>query len=43
LPGSEQAASKLALLLTCRNEKAERSDSSASVHHLRSQRWTEDF
>jgi len=43
LPGSEQAASKLDLPLTFRNEKAEHSDGSASVHHLRSQRWTEDF
>jgi hypothetical protein len=37
-PASEQAGSKLAMPITCRNEMAGQSARSALVHHLTSQR-----
>jgi hypothetical protein len=37
-PASERAASKMGTHITCRNEKAVRSASSALVHHSTSQR-----
>ena len=42
-PANEQATSKLAMPMTCRNEKAEQWANSAVVHRLTSQRWTEEF
>jgi len=43
LSASEQAGSKLATPITCRNEMAGQSARSVLVHHLTSQRWTAEF
>jgi len=43
MPDSEQTESKLAILVTCRNEKAWQSASRSSIHNSTSQRWTEEF
>jgi hypothetical protein len=43
LPASEWAGSKLAMLITCTNEKAGQSAGSALVHHSTNQRWLEKF
>jgi hypothetical protein len=42
-PASERAGSLLAMPITRRNEKAGQSASSALVHNLTSQRWSEEF
>jgi hypothetical protein len=42
-PASERAGSKLAMPITCRNEKAGQSASNTLVHNSTSQRRTEHF
>ena len=42
-PASEQAESKLAMLITHRNEKAWQFACRSSIHHSTSQRWTKVF